>query len=343
MRHPDIPEEIRGTYAGMSHPAAIRHLTDLGVTAVELMPVHQFVDDPILQGAAWAATGIQHDRLLRAPQRVFLGGHPRGTGRGVQVVGQGPACGEHRGDPRCGRQPHGSGQPSRPDAVLPWDRQPRLLPPGRGRRVALLRYDGDRNSLLMRSPHVLQLIMDSLRYWVTEMHVDGFRFDLAATLARQFHDVDRLSAFFDLVHQDPVISQVKMIAEPWDVGDGGYQVGQSPYPWTEWNGRYRDAVRDFWRGEPSTLAEFASRITGPRTCMATPGAAHRLDRLRHGPRRLHPGGSRLLQRQAQRGRRRRRWRWGDHNGRGTPGPRGEPGTEQSSACATASAATSWPP
>jgi glycogen operon protein len=121
---------------------------------------------------------------------------------------------------------------------------------------------GTGNSLLMRSPHVLQLIMDSLRYWVTEMHVDGFRFDLAATLARQFHEVDRLSAFFDLVHQDPIISQVKIIAEPWDVGEGGYQVGEFPPLWTEWNGRYRDTVRDYWRGEPSTLAEFASRITG---------------------------------------------------------------------------------
>ena len=114
----------------------------------------------------------------------------------------------------------------------------------------------------MRHPHVLQLIMDSLRYWVTEMHVDGFRFDLAATLARQFHEVDRLSAFFDLVQQDPVVSQVKLIAEPWDVGEGGYQVGNFPPLWTEWNGKYRDTVRDFWRGEPATLGEFASRITG---------------------------------------------------------------------------------
>ena len=125
-------------------------------------------------------------------------------------------------------------------------------------------YDttGTGNSLLMRHPHVLQLIMDSLRYWVTEMHVDGFRFDLAATLARQFHEVDKLSAFFDLIQQDPVISQVKLIAEPWDVGDGGYQVGNFPPLWTEWNGKYRDTVRDFWRGEPSTLGEFASRLTG---------------------------------------------------------------------------------
>ncbi|MGV9319878.1 glycogen debranching protein, partial [Streptomyces sp. NPDC003660] len=121
---------------------------------------------------------------------------------------------------------------------------------------------GTGNSLLMRSPHVLQMIMDSLRYWVTEMHVDGFRFDLAATLARQFHEVDRLSSFFDLVQQDPVVSQVKLIAEPWDVGEGGYQVGNFPPLWTEWNGKYRDTVRDLWRGEPRALAEFASRLTG---------------------------------------------------------------------------------
>jgi glycogen operon protein len=121
---------------------------------------------------------------------------------------------------------------------------------------------GTGNSLLMRSPHVLQMIMDSLRYWVTEMHVDGFRFDLAATLARQFHEVDRLSSFFDLVQQDPVVSQVKLIAEPWDVGEGGYQVGNFPPLWTEWNGKFRDTVRDLWRGEPRALAEFASRLTG---------------------------------------------------------------------------------
>ena len=125
-------------------------------------------------------------------------------------------------------------------------------------------YDttGTGNSLLMRNPHVLQMIMDSLRYWVLEMHVDGFRFDLAATLARQFHEVDKLSAFFDIIQQDPVISQVTLIAEPWDLGDGGYQVGNFPPLWTEWNGKYRDTVRDFWRGEPASLAEFASRITG---------------------------------------------------------------------------------
>ena len=168
-------------------------------------------------------------------------------------------------------------------------------------------YDttGTGNSLLMRHPHVLQLIMDSLRYWVTEMHVDGFRFDLAATLARQFHEVDRLSAFFDLVQQDPVVSQVKLIAEPWDVGDGGYQVGNFPPLWTEWNGKYRDTVRDFWRGEPATLGEFASRLTGSsRPLRARRPRADRVDQLRHRARRLHAARPGLLQREAQRGQRR---------------------------------------
>ncbi len=157
----------------------------------------------------------------------------------------------------------------------------------------------------MRHPHVLQLIMDSLRYWVTEMHVDGFRFDLAATLARQFHEVDRLSAFFDLIQQDPVVSQVKLIAEPWDVGEGGYQVGNFPPLWSEWNGKYRDTVRDFWRGADRTLAEFAYRLTGSSDLYERDGRAPVGQRqLRHRPRRLHPGRPGLLQRQAQRGQRR---------------------------------------
>ena len=157
----------------------------------------------------------------------------------------------------------------------------------------------------MRHPHVLQLIMDSLRYWVTEMHVDGFRFDLAATLARQFHEVDRLSAFFDLVQQDPVVSQVKLIAEPWDVGDGGYQVGNFPPLWTEWNGKYRDTVRDFWRGEPSTLGEFASRLTGSSDLYEHSGrrpvASINFVTAHDGFTHAGPG---VLQREAQRGQRR---------------------------------------
>ena len=165
-------------------------------------------------------------------------------------------------------------------------------------------YTGTGNTLNMRHPHVLRLIMDSLRYWVTEMHVDGFRFDLAATLAREFHEVDRLSAFFDLIQQDPVLSQVKLIAEPWDVGEGGYQVGNFPPLWTEWNGRYRDTVRDFWRGASATLAEFAYRLTGTSDLYEATAAARRQHQLRHRPRRLHPARPGLLQPQAQRGQRR---------------------------------------
>ena len=169
-------------------------------------------------------------------------------------------------------------------------------------------YTGTGNSPNVRNPHTLQLIMDSLRYWVTEMHVDGFRFDLASTLAREFYDVDRLSAFFDLVQQDPVISQVKLIAEPWDVGPGGYQVGNFPPLWTEWNGKYRDTVRDFWRGEPGTLGEFASRLTGSATSTRPTAAAVRVDQLRDRARRVHAQRPRVVQREAQRRERRGRQR-----------------------------------
>ena len=167
-------------------------------------------------------------------------------------------------------------------------------------------FTGTGNSLNARNPHTLQLIMDSLRYWVTEMHVDGFRFDLASTLAREFYDVDRLSAFFDLVQQDPIVSQVKLIAEPWDVGEGGYQVGNFPGLWTEWNGKYRDTVRDYWRGEPATLGEFASRLTGSsdlyEATSRRPGASINFVTAHDGFTLQRP---RLLQREAQRGQRRR--------------------------------------
>ena len=261
--HPDIPEEIRGTYAGIAHPVIIEHLKNLGVTAIELMPVHQFVHDhPARQGPV-ELLGLQHDRLPRPAQRLR-----RRTARAAS------RCASSRPwSRRCTRPA------SRSSSTWSTTTPPRATSSARRCRfrgidnAAYYRlvdddkahyYDttGTGNSLLMRHPHVLQLIMDSLRYWVTEMHVDGFRFDLAATLARQFHEVDRLSAFFDLVQQDPVVSQVKLIAEPWDVGDGGYQVGNFPPLWTEWNGKYRDTVRDFWRGEAATLGEFASRLTG---------------------------------------------------------------------------------
>jgi len=261
--HPEIPEEIRGSYAALAHPAMINHLTELGVTAVELMPVHQFVHDPHLQEQGrrnywgyntigffaphndYAAYGTRGQQVQEFKSMVKAL-HEADIEVILDVVYNHTAEGNHLGPTLSLR---GIDNASYYRLV---DDDP----------THYFDTTGTGNSLLMRSPHVLQMIMDSLRYWVTEMHVDGFRFDLAATLARQFHEVDRLSAFFDLVHQDPVVSQVKLIAEPWDLGQGGYQVGGFPPLWTEWNGKYRDTVRDFWRGEPSTLGEFASRITG---------------------------------------------------------------------------------
>jgi glycogen operon protein len=263
MLHPDVPEEIRGTYAGIAHPATIKHLTDLGVTAVELMPVHQFVQDaPLVERGLSNYWGYNTIGFL-APHNAYAAGGQRGQQVLefkamvkalheadieviLDVVYNHTAEGNHMG-------------PTLSFRGIDNANYYRLVDDDKAHY-----YDttGTGNSLLMRSPHVLQLIMDSLRYWVTEMHVDGFRFDLAATLARQFHEVDKLSAFFDLVQQDPVVSQVKLIAEPWDVGEGGYQVGGFPPLWTEWNGQYRDTVRDFWRGEGGALGEFASRFTG---------------------------------------------------------------------------------
>ncbi|MEV0949321.1 glycogen debranching protein GlgX [Promicromonospora sp. NPDC050249] len=263
MRHPDVPDELRGTYAGLAHPAVIEHLTKLGVTAIELMPVHQFVTDPSLAAKGLTNYWGYNTIGFFAPHNGFAAYGSRGE----QVM-------EFKAMVKA---MHQAGIEVLLDVVYNHTAEGNQLGPTLSFRgidnAAYYRLvDGDEahyfdttgtgNSLLMRSPAVLQLIMDSLRYWVEEMHVDGFRFDLAATLARQFHEVDRLSAFFDIVHQDPVISQVKLIAEPWDLGDGGYQVGGFPSLWTEWNGRYRDTVRDFWRGEPSTLPEFASRLTG---------------------------------------------------------------------------------
>ncbi len=262
MTNPRIPEELRGTYAGVAHPATIEHLTDLGITAIELMPVHQFVqDDTLLQKGLrnyWGYNTIgffaPHNEYAQSSngQQVqeFKGMvralHEAGIEVILDVVYNHTAEGNHLG--------------------------PTLSFKGIDNRTYYRLVEGDEqyymdttgtgNSLNVRVPQSLQLIMDSLRYWVTEMHVDGFRFDLASTLARQFHEVDRLSAFFDLVHQDPVVSQVKLIAEPWDIGEGGYQVGNFPALWTEWNGKYRDTVRDFWRGEGGTIGEFADRISG---------------------------------------------------------------------------------
>ena len=261
--HPEIPEEQRGTYAALAHPAVVEHLLHLGITAIELMPVHQFVHDSTLieKGLRnyWGYNTIgffaPHNEYSSSGdlgQQVpeFKGMvralHDAGIEVILDVVYNHTAEGNHLGPTLCFR---GIDNQAYYRLV---EKDPSYY----------MDYTGTGNSLNMRHPHTLQLIMDSLRYWVVEMHVDGFRFDLASTLAREFYDVDKLSSFFELVQQDPVISQVKLIAEPWDVGPGGYQVGNFPPQWTEWNGKYRDTVRDFWRGEPATLGEFASRFTG---------------------------------------------------------------------------------
>ncbi|MFI7544148.1 glycogen debranching protein GlgX [Actinoplanes sp. NPDC049599] len=262
-RHPEVPKDMRGTYAAIGHPAVIDHLKKLGITAVELMPVHQFVHD---------------NRLADLGLRNYWGYNTLGffaPYHGYSAMGSlGQQTQEFRGMVKA---LHAAGMEVILDVVYNHTAEGNHLGPtmslkGIDNRTYYrlvddqphfyMDYTGTGNSLNVRSPQSLQLIMDSLRYWVTEMHVDGFRFDLASTLAREFYDVDRLSTFFEVVQQDPVVGQVKLIAEPWDVGPGGYQVGNFPPNWTEWNGKYRDTVRDFWRGEPATLAEFASRITG---------------------------------------------------------------------------------
>jgi glycogen operon protein len=263
QRHPGIPEALRGTYAGVAHPVIIEHLLKLGVTAIELMPVHQFVHDHQLverglrnywgyntigffapyHGYSAMGTLGQQVQEFRGMVKAL---HAAGIEVILDVVYNHTAEGNHAGPILSLRGIDNS------HYYRLADNDP----------AEYVDYTGCGNSLNVRSPHTLQLIMDSLRYWVQEMHVDGFRFDLAAALAREFHDVDRLSTFFEVVQQDPVVSNVKLIAEPWDVGPGGYQVGNFPPLWTEWNGRFRDTVRDFWRGEPATLAEFASRICG---------------------------------------------------------------------------------
>ncbi|AKU16854.1 glycogen debranching protein GlgX [Luteipulveratus mongoliensis] len=272
MTHPDVPEEIRGTYAGIAHPAVIEHLQQLGVTAIELQPVHQYVQDTTLKEKGLSNYWGYNTIGFLAPHNAYSA-----TGSRGQQVTEFKAMVKalHEADIEVIL-----------DVVYNHTAEGNQLGPTLAFRgidnAAYYRlvdedkkhyYDttGTGNSLLMRNPHVLQLIMDSLRYWVLDMHVDGFRFDLAATLARQFHEVDRLSAFFDIIQQDPVVSQVKLIAEPWDLGDGGYQVGNFPPLWTEWNGRYRDTVRDYWRGEAAALGEFASRLTGSSDLYAHSG------------------------------------------------------------------------
>ena len=262
--HPEIPPELRGSYAGLGHPAAISHLQSLGVTAVELMPVHHFLACPghlagkglcnywgydsinyLAPHAGYSASGKQGQQvtefkqmvkaLHRAGIEVILDVVYNHTGEGNQM---GPTL-SLRGIDNASYYRLVEGMPR-----------------------YYMDFTGCGNSLNVRHPQVLKLIMDSLRYWVLEMHVDGFRFDLASALARELYAVDRLASFFDIIHQDPILADVKLIAEPWDVGEGGYQVGEFPLLWSEWNGKYRDTVRDFWRGEDSRLAEFAYRFTG---------------------------------------------------------------------------------
>jgi isoamylase len=263
MRHPDVPEELRGTYAGLAHPAATEYFTKLGITSIELMPVHHFVDSKQLveRGLAnyWGYDSIGYF----APEARYSssgdgGGqvtefkamvkalHGAGLEVILDVVYNHTAEGNEMGPTLCFR-----GVDNRSYYRLVEDK-PRFY------------YDvtGCGNSLNAGSPSTLQLIMDSLRYWVSEMHVDGFRFDLASALARQFYDVDKLSAFFDIIHQDPTLAHVKLIAEPWDVGEGGYQVGNFPVRWAEWNGKYRDCIRDYWRGQIAGVGELAYRLTG---------------------------------------------------------------------------------
>ena len=272
MRHPDVPAELRGTYAGLAHPAVIEHLARLGVTAVELMPVHQFVPEHTLVTRGLSNYWGYNTIGFLAPHKAYSSSIQRGGQVGefkamvrdlhvagieviLDVVYNHTAESDHRGPTLSFRGIDNAAY------YRLRDDDPRYY----------LDYTGCGNSLNVRHPHALQLILDSLRYWILDMHVDGFRFDLASALARELHDVERLSAFFDLVQQDPVVSQVKLIAEPWDVGEGGYQVGNFPPLWTEWNGKYRDTVRDFWRGNPETLPEFASRLTGSSDLYETSG------------------------------------------------------------------------
>jgi isoamylase len=260
--HPDIPENIRGTYSAISHPVTINYLKELGVTAIELMPVHHFVTDGFLSDkeltnywgyntigyfapeAGYSASGMLGEQVVEFKTMVKEL-HKAGIEVIIDVVYNHTGEGNHLGATLSLR-----GIDNASYYRLTQDKR------------YYMDYTGTGNTLNVNLPNVLRLIMDSLRYWVQEMHVDGFRFDLASSLARELHEVNRLSAFFDIIHQDPVINEAKLIAEPWDIGEGGYQVGNFPAGWVEWNGKYRDCMRDFWRGADSMLAEFANRFTG---------------------------------------------------------------------------------
>lgn len=260
--HPEIPEAIRGTYAAVGHPAMTAHLKSMGITAIELMPVHQFISDRHLRDRGlsnyWGYNTIGFFAPdSRYSSSDYKGGqvrefkdmvkalHREGIEVILDVVYNHTAEGNHLG-------------PTLSFKGIDNAEYYRLTEDKR----YYMDYTGTGNTINAVSPSVLRMIMDSLRYWILEMHVDGFRFDLASTLARDLNEVNMLGAFFSIIHQDPVISQVKLIAEPWDVGEGGYQVGNFPPGWAEWNGKYRDCIRDYWRGEESMLGEFASRFTG---------------------------------------------------------------------------------
>ncbi len=263
VQHPEIPEEEKGTYAGLANPVMIDYLQKLGINAVELMPIHHFIHDKHLIDKGlknyWGYNSIgffapyseyasdQRPGMQVAEFKTMVKAlHQAGIEVILDVVYNHTGEGNHLG-PMLSLKGIDNASYYR---VLTEDKR------------YYMDYTGTGNSMNMQNPFVLQLIMDSLRYWIEEMHIDGFRFDLASTLARELHDVDRLSAFFDIIHQDPVIRTAKLIAEPWDIGEGGYQVGNFPPGWAEWNGKYRDTVRDFWRGEDQTLGEFATRFTG---------------------------------------------------------------------------------
>jgi isoamylase len=262
QKNPEVPEKLRGSYAGLASESAIKHLTDLGVTAVELLPVHYHLDDRHLTEKGlknywgyntlgflaaepdYCCTSIPQDNVQQFKMMVRAM-HAAGLEVILDVVYNHTAEGNQMGPTLSMRGVDNAGY-YRLDADARY----------------YMDFTGTGNTLNMTNPYVLQLIMDSLRYWVTDMHVDGFRFDLASTLARELFDVNRLGAFFDIIHQDPILSQVKLIAEPWDVGPGGYQVGNFPVLWTEWNGKYRDCVRRFWKGDGGTTSELATRLTG---------------------------------------------------------------------------------
>src|SRR5262249_23037908 len=271
-RMPSIPEKLCGTYEALTTERALNHLKSLGITAVELMPVHHHGYDRHLMQKGLTNYWGYNSYGFFAPERALAASHsPAGAVREFK---------------RMVRALHAAGLEVILDVVYNHTAEGNQLGPTlslRGidnysyyRTVAdnpryYMDVTGCGNTLNMQCPQVLQLIMDSLRYWVLELHVDGFRFDLASALARELFDVDRLGAFFDIIHQDPVLSQVKLIAEPWDLGQGGYQVGNFPVMWTEWNGKYRDSVRQFWRGDTSTVSELATRLAGSNDLYAHSG------------------------------------------------------------------------